>query len=343
MEKRGLKYHRGRVGEALREEIETLVEGELADPRIGLVSVTAVHIADDGRSAEVWVNVDGDDEDADESLEGLEAAKEYIRHELVERLHLRRAPELIFGWIARNRKRRESKNCWRGRRREARLVRSRKARWKEEHSDMLEDVLRQIGQHERFVLTSHARPDGDAVGSALACCQVLRAMGKTGGRGAARWRSRAFIVRFRLPIEVVQSNRVIGSYEAAIILECDSIHRTRLEGLEDRFLISIDHHVSGRPFAHVNWIDPHAVATAEMVFRLAREAGVKFSPEIATCLYTALMTDTGSFMFQGTNENTFALARELVLAGADPAHCARGIYFAHSAAKIRCSAKLCAI
>ena len=94
MEKRGLKYHRGRVGEALREEIETLVEGELADPRIGLVSVTAVHIADDGRSAQVWVNVEGDD--ADESLEGLEAAREYIRHELVERLHLRRAPELYF-------------------------------------------------------------------------------------------------------------------------------------------------------------------------------------------------------------------------------------------------------
>jgi ribosome-binding factor A len=96
VEKRGLKIHRGRVGEALREEIETLVEGELADPRIGLVSVTAVHIADDGRSAEVWVNVEGSDEDADESLEGLEAAKAYIRHELVERLRLRRAPELIF-------------------------------------------------------------------------------------------------------------------------------------------------------------------------------------------------------------------------------------------------------
>jgi ribosome-binding factor A len=96
LEKRGLKYHRGRVGEALREEIETLVEGELADPRIGLVSVTAVHIADDGRSAQVWVNVEGNDEDADQSLEGLEAAREYIRHELVERLRLRRAPELIF-------------------------------------------------------------------------------------------------------------------------------------------------------------------------------------------------------------------------------------------------------
>ncbi|HEX3820263.1 MAG TPA: 30S ribosome-binding factor RbfA [Candidatus Sulfotelmatobacter sp.] len=96
MEKRGLKYHRGRVGEALREEIETLVEGELADPRIGLVSVTAVHVADDGRSAEVWVNVEGDDTEADSSLEGLEAAREYIRHELVERLRIRRAPELYF-------------------------------------------------------------------------------------------------------------------------------------------------------------------------------------------------------------------------------------------------------
>src|SRR5580692_7413240 len=145
---------------------------------------------------------------------------------------------------------------------------------------MLRDVLQQIEQRDRFVLTSHARPDGDAVGSALACCQVLRAMGK----------------------------------QADVVLHdgVPRIHRTRLEGLEDRFLINIDHHVSGRPFANVNWIDPHAVATAEMVFRLAREAGVKISPEIATCLYTAVLTDTGSFMFEGTNEHTFALARELV-------------------------------
>jgi ribosome-binding factor A len=96
VQKRGLKHHRGRVGEALREEIETLVEGELADPRIGLVSVASVHLADDGRSAEVWVNVEGDDREADRSLAGLEAAREYIRHELVERLRIRRAPELYF-------------------------------------------------------------------------------------------------------------------------------------------------------------------------------------------------------------------------------------------------------
>jgi bifunctional oligoribonuclease and PAP phosphatase NrnA len=199
---------------------------------------------------------------------------------------------------------------------------------------MLKEVLREIEQRSRFLLTSHARPDGDAIGSALACGQILRAMGKTADvvlrDGVPR-------IYQSLPFaeQVVQTERVNGDYEAAVVLECDSIQRTRLLGLENRFLINIDHHLSGRPFAHVNWIDAKAVATAEMVYRLAREAGVRISPEIATCLYTAVLTDTGSFMFEGTNEHTFELARELVLAGADPAHCARNIYFGHSTAKMR--------
>jgi phosphoesterase RecJ-like protein len=85
----------------------------------------------------------------------------------------------------------------------------------------------------------------------------------------------------------------------------------------------------------VNWIDPSAVATGELVYKLARAAGVKITPELATCLYTAVITDTGSFMFEGTNAHTFELARELVLAGAEPARCARPIYFGHSTAKLR--------
>jgi phosphoesterase RecJ-like protein len=72
-----------------------------------------------------------------------------------------------------------------------------------------------------------------------------------------------------------------------------------------------------------------------MVYKLAKQAGVKISPEMATCLYTAVLTDTGAFMFEGTNQHTFELARELVLAGADPVRCARPIYFGHSTAKVR--------
>jgi ribosome-binding factor A len=96
VERRGQKYHRERMGEALREEIETIVEGELGDPRVGLVSVSSVELAEDARSARVFVTVEGDEDEADDSLEGLTAAVGFIRRQVAERLHLRRPPELYF-------------------------------------------------------------------------------------------------------------------------------------------------------------------------------------------------------------------------------------------------------
>jgi ribosome-binding factor A len=80
----------------MREEISAIIEGELGDPRIGLVGVSEVQLAPDGRSARVFVNVDGDDEEAERSLQGLNNARAYIRRELTERLHVRQAPELFF-------------------------------------------------------------------------------------------------------------------------------------------------------------------------------------------------------------------------------------------------------
>ena len=198
---------------------------------------------------------------------------------------------------------------------------------------MLDRVLQAIRERHRFVVTSHARPDGDAIGSALACGEILRRMGKHAEvvmhDGVPRiYQTLPFADR------VIQADRVPPN-DAVILMECDSTKRTLLEGLENCFLISIDHHVSGRNFAHVNWIDPTAMATAELIYRMASLAGIPIDSDIASCLYTALMTDTGSFMFEGTNECTFALARELVVAGANPALCARHIYFGHSTAKLR--------
>ena len=198
---------------------------------------------------------------------------------------------------------------------------------------MLDRVLQEIRGRRRFVVTSHARPDGDGIGSALACAQILRQMGKDADivmhDGVPRiYQTLPFADR------VIRSETVPPN-DAVIVLECDSIKRTLLHGLEACFLINIDHHATGRTFAQVNWIDSSVMATAELVYRMARLAGVPLDRDIATCLYTALMTDTGSFMFEGTNEHTFAIARELVLAGADPADCARHIYFGHSTAKLR--------
>ena len=96
MENRGQKHHRERMEEALREEIAALVEGELGDPRIGLVSVTEVHLGSDGKNARVFVAVAGGDDEAEQSLEGLNAARGYIRHELTRRLGVRQAPEVFF-------------------------------------------------------------------------------------------------------------------------------------------------------------------------------------------------------------------------------------------------------
>ena len=96
MERRGLKHHRERLSEAVREEIETILEGELSDPRIGLVNVSGVIMAEDSRSARVLVNVQGDDDEAERTMEGLEAAKGFVRRELAERLRLRKPPELFF-------------------------------------------------------------------------------------------------------------------------------------------------------------------------------------------------------------------------------------------------------
>jgi phosphoesterase RecJ-like protein len=182
------------------------------------------------------------------------------------------------------------------------------------------------------VLTSHARPDGDAIGSVLACAQIVRALGT---RADVVMSDRVPPLYRNLPQaeSVIQASAINGNYDAAIILECDHVGRTRLQGLERRFLINIDHHTTGKPFADVNWIDPTACATAEMIYELAQHAGVKVTPEMATCLYTAVLTDTGSFCFAGTNQRTFALAEELVRRGAEPVAIAQGIYFANPFSK----------
>jgi phosphoesterase RecJ-like protein len=199
--------------------------------------------------------------------------------------------------------------------------------------DDLAQVLLEIQQRRRFLVTSHARPDGDAIGSTLALAQILRKMGK----------SAEIVLGDPVPLlyhplpgseTIVRSSQVNGDYDAVIILECDSVQRTRLRGLDNQFLINIDHHASSRPFANINWIDPSAVATAELVFRLAQAAQVKITPEIATCLYTAVLTDTGAFCYAPTNACTFELAKFLVEHGADPGKIAQSVYFSSPMSKM---------
>jgi phosphoesterase RecJ-like protein len=128
--------------------------------------------------------------------------------------------------------------------------------------------------------------------------------------------------------------RARGPYDAVILLECDGLERTRLRGLERMFLINIDHHTSGKEFGQLNWIDPDACSVGELVHRVVKAAGGTVTAEMATCLYTTLLTDTGGFCYGGIQARTFMLAGELTAAGADPVRIARDVYFATPMSKM---------
>jgi phosphoesterase RecJ-like protein len=197
----------------------------------------------------------------------------------------------------------------------------------------IEAILKVLREGERFLVCSHSRPDGDAVGSELAMGMLLAQMGKhvdlvTADRIPAVYRKLPGADGIRTAM------RVHGPYDAAILLECDSAERTRLRGLERFPIVNIDHHASGRFWGQVNWIDHGAASVGELVLRLVKAAGVKITPEMATCLYTTLLTDTGGFLFGTLRASTFALAREMVEAGADPIRIAQNTYFSTPMSKL---------
>ena len=194
-------------------------------------------------------------------------------------------------------------------------------------------VLDVVRSGRRFAVVPHARPDGDAVGSMLACGMMMTALGKHVDLVSA---DPVPLIYRGLPCATTirHTAALDGDYDAVILLECDGPGRSRLDGLDGHRLVNIDHHVSGRAFAGVNWIDPDACALAEMIFRLATAADVEVTPAMARCLYAALLTDTGSFCYEGTDAHAFELARELVAHGADPAGIAQEVYFSNPISKM---------
>ncbi len=199
-------------------------------------------------------------------------------------------------------------------------------------------LLEALRSSPRFLITSHARPDGDAIGSVIAMACILDQLGVESVVVLADsipqvYRTLPGIDRVHLSTDVrlVEPDPNVP----VIVLECDSIARTGLAGLEGRRLINIDHHASGKNFGDLNWIDEHASAVAAMVYRIARAGGLDIPPAMAACLYTAIISDTGSFTYPSTNLETFAMAHDLVRRGADPNRVARDIYFSNPESKIR--------
>lgn len=194
-------------------------------------------------------------------------------------------------------------------------------------------ILEIFRAHRHFLVTSHSRPDGDAIGSSLAAMYLLQAMGKEVVVALADPVPRTFA---SLPgaDRIVQTQPAMSA-EVALILECDSVARTGFDHLAAPLSINIDHHRSGTDFATVNWIEPTAVAVGAMLYELAVAADIQVSPEIATCLYAALLTDTVRFTIPSLKAETFELAHQLVRLGADAAGVAEAVYHSVRPARLR--------
>jgi len=123
--------------------------------------------------------------------------------------------------------------------------------------------------------------------------------------------------------------------DAVIVMECSDLSRTGVAGLDGTFLINIDHHAGNRLYGAVNWHDESAAACGEMVFDLVRALGVPLSTEIATHIYLAILTDTGSFHYSSISPRTFDICRVTLEAGVDPVRVARNVYDSNNMGRLK--------
>ena len=190
----------------------------------------------------------------------------------------------------------------------------------------LRAVEQALRRHHRILISTHVSPEGDALGSALALAHALRDMGKE------------VLVVNRDPVPRLldflpskglfrQVSRVEDGYEVLVVVDCGDLQRTALfNERRPPVVVNIDHHVTNRGFGQINWVEPDASATGEMIADLLTAMKAPMTPQIALCIYTALMTETGSFKYSNTTPRVFRLAAELSEQGVQPAIVAQKIY-----------------
>lgn len=189
----------------------------------------------------------------------------------------------------------------------------------------------------RFIVTSHVRPDGDAIGSSVALALALQAMGKL---------ARVVLCdavpdpypEFPRTSDILTASSVPDDGSTVVVLECGDAERTGLSGLDRHHVINIDHHPGNTGYGDVQWFDGTAAACAEMIFEIIRDLGVTVTADMAMHLHMAIVTDTGSFRYPGVSPRTFDICARLMEAGADPVAVARLLYDGNTLGRVRIQA-----
>lgn len=195
-----------------------------------------------------------------------------------------------------------------------------------------------VARHGEFLVSSHVDPDGDAVGSCLGLALALRRMGKAAEvildqplPGSLRFLPGSDDVR--------SAAEVSRGYDAAFVLDCSSLDRTGAVGERclnpGAHVAVIDHHWGDEGFGDPRLVNPEASATAELVYELVELLGIPIDPEIAECLYTGIVSDTGGFRYANTSPRSLRIAARLVERGARAARVAEALYATKTAPSLR--------
>ena len=193
----------------------------------------------------------------------------------------------------------------------------------------IERVAAEIRGRDRFLLTAHEGPDGDALGSLLGMHRLLTQIGKDSVMFLAA-KEFPLPIEYRfLPLEEVFHEPPADMADRTVVfLDCGNIDRMPVDFLsdDDHTIINIDHHHDNTLFGDINLVDVEASCTAEIVHGLAVELGAEITAEMAAALYVGLVTDTGKFMYENTNAGTHRIAAELIEAGVEVDDTYRRLY-----------------
>lgn len=189
-----------------------------------------------------------------------------------------------------------------------------------DHRGSLGDVAETILANDKFLLTTHEGPDGDALGSLLGTHELLKSMGKD---------SVMFLAAKEFPLPSEYRHMALENVfheppadladRVVVFLDCGNIDRMPVDFLREggKLVVNIDHHHDNTDFGDVQYVDPAASSTSEIVFELAGEMDVRLTPLIASSLYVGIITDTGKFMYRSADARTHEIAAELIRSGVD--------------------------
>jgi len=191
-----------------------------------------------------------------------------------------------------------------------------------------EQITDIINKSSKIAITSHVVPDGDNIGSSLALCLALKKLNK----------EVSYVIDDNIPeiyrflkgareIERLDSYANLD-YDLVIAMDCGDLERLgKVKQLtEHARLVNIDHHISNTRFGEINLVEENASATAEIAYKLIKSMGIFIDKDMAECIYTGIVTDTGMFQYSNTSEETHSIAAELIIAGVSPSEIFNRVY-----------------